>query len=312
MLQQDFYPVAARDLVLSNQVVGVPLMYEGLALLYNQNMLQAANALPPSDWQQVRELAVNLTIKNGQRIERGGIALGTAENVDHFSDILALMMLQNSADLANPASVNAQSALEFFTIFSRVDQVWDATLPPSTQAFASEQVAMIFAPSWRIHEIQSLNPNLSIGVARLPQIDGTQVSWATYWAEGVSSTSRNKEESWKFLNYLSQPEQLRAMHSDAGSVRAYGELYPRVSMASELKSNPMLSPYLDDALYSQSWYLASDTLDEGLNAGLIQYYTDAVNAMNQSGNAERALQAILPGLQQVLSRYGLGGPVVAQ
>lgn len=310
-IRKDFYPVVAEDLTDGSDVLGVPLMYEGLALLYNQNMLQAANALPPSDWQQVRELAVRLTIKNGQRIERGGIALGTAENIDHFSDILAFMMLQNSADLANPSTPNAQSALEFYTIFSRVDQVWDSTLPPSTQAFASEQVAMILAPSWRIHEIQELNPNLNIGVAPLPQIDGTQVAWASYWAEGVSSASRQKEESWKFLNYLSQAEQLRSFHSAAGSVRGYGELYPRVSMASELDSNPLLAPYLDDALYAKSWYLASDTYDEGLNDGLIQYYRDAINSMNQGGSAERALQPILPGIQQVLGRYGLA-PAAAQ
>jgi multiple sugar transport system substrate-binding protein len=312
VLQQDFYPNMSKDLVSGTQVLGVPLMYEGLALLYNRNMLQAANALPPTDWQQVRELALRLTLRNGQRIERGGIALGTTGNVDHFSDILGLMMLQNSADLSNPVSMNAQSALEFYTIFSRVDQVWDTTLPPSTQAFASEQVAMIFAPSWRIHEIQELNPNLNIGVTRLPQIDGTQVTWASYWAEGVSSTSRNKEEAWKFIAYLSQPEQLRAMHSSAGSLRGYGELYPRVSMASELRTNPLLSPYVDDALYGQSWYMSSATFDEGLNDGVIQYYADAVNAMNQSGDALRSLEAALPGIQQVLSRYGVVTPVVSQ
>lgn len=308
-MQRDFYPVMSQDLVRNNQVLGMPLMYDGLALLYNQNMLEAAAALPPSDWQQVRELALRLAIRDGQRLQRGGIALGTADNVDHFSDILGFMMLQNSADLSNPTSPNAQSALEFYTIFSRVDQVWDSTMPPSEQAFANEQVAMIFAPSWRIHDIQALNPNLNIGVARLPQIDGTQVAWATYWVEGVSAKSRQKEEAWRFLNYLSQPEQLRSFHTTAGSLRGYGELYPRVSMASELKTNPLLAPYLDDALFAQSWYLASDTFDEGLNDGLIQYYTDAVNQINQSGSAERALQSILPGIQQVLSRYGLAAPV---
>lgn len=305
-LQRDYYPVVSSDVVDGIQVLGMPLMYDGLALLYNRNMLEAANALPPSNWQQVRELALKLTIKNGARIERGGIALGTADNVDHFSDVLAFMMLQNSADLSNPVSANAQSALEFYTIFSRVDQVWDDTLPPSTQAFAAEQVAMIFAPSWRIHEIQEQNPNINIGVARLPQIDGTSLAWATYWVEGVSATSRNKEESWKFLAYLGQAEQLRKFHTSASSQRTQGELYPRVDMASELKTNPLLTPYLDDALIAQSWPLAFATYDEGLNDGLIQYYKDAVNTMNQGGSAERALQSVLPGIQQVLSRYGLG------
>lgn len=306
-LRQEFYPAVSNDLVRGTQVYGVPLMYEGLALLYNQNMFQAANALPPTDWQKVREIANQLTIRQGTRIERAGIALGTANNIENFSDILAFMMLQNAANPADPSNVNAQNALEFYTIFSRVDKVWDDTLPPSTQAFANEQVAMILAPSWRIYEIQKMNPNLAIGVTRLPQIDGTSTAWSSYWAEGVSASSRNKEESWKFLKYLSEAEQLRTLYSQAASFRGYGEMYPRVDMASELE-NPLLEPYLEDALFAKSWYLSSLTHDEGLNDQLIQYYKDAVNAMNQSGNAQRAFQGIIPGIQQVLSRFQVAVP----
>lgn len=304
-LQQEFYPVMAEELVQNNSVVGVPLMFDGLALLYNESMLEAANALPPRDWREVRELAARLAIRtsNNSGLDRGGIALGTAENVDNSSDILALMMLQNSATPGNPLSLNAQTALEFYTLFSRSDGVWNSTMPQSSVAFANEQVAMILVPSWRIHEIQKLNPNLRFGVTRLPQLSDEQITWASYWVEGVSKTSDNTEEAWKFLAWLSQPEQLRRLHSEAVKYRGFGELYPRVEMASEI-DNPLVQPYLEDALYAKSWPLASMTHDEGLNDQLIQYYTDAINQMNRSGNAESALEAVFPGIQQVLSRYG--------
>lgn len=304
-LQQEFYPVMSTELVRNNAVVGVPLMFEGMALLYNQSMLEAANALPPSDWREVRELAARLAIRtsNNSGLDRGGIALGTAENVDNSSDILALMMLQNSATPGNPMSPNAQTALEFYTLFSRMDGVWNATMPQSTVAFANEQVAMILVPSWRIHEIQKLNPNLRFGVTRLPQLSDERITWASYWVEGVSKNSKNAEESWKFLAWLSQPEQLRRLYSEAVKYRGFGELYPRVDMASEL-DDPLVQPYLEDALYAKSWPLASMTHDEGLNDQMIQYYTDAMNQMNRNGNAQSALEAVFPGIQQVLSRYG--------
>ncbi len=304
-LRQNYYPIMAKELAGGTDVLGVPLMYEGLALLYNQSMLTTANAQPPKDWEQVRTLASQLAVRNNDRLERGGIALGTTSNVDSFSDILALMLLQNSAQPGNPVSENARHALEFYTIFSRSDKVWDETMPNSTVAFANEQVAMILAPSWRIFEIQRLNPNLQFGVTALPQLGGQRLAWSSYWVEGVSKASKNTAEAWRFLAWLSQPEQLRRFQTQAASVRGFGELYPRVDMAAELSSNKLIAPYLEDALYADSWFMASYTHDEGLDDQLIQYYTDAVNETVRTGNAQQALETILPGVQQVLSRYNI-------
>lgn len=304
-MTQEYYPIMARDLVKNNQVYGAPLMYEGLALLYNETVLQAANTQPPKDWEELRQLAANLTVKSGTQIERAGIALGSAANVDNFSDILGLMMLQNSGNPGNPVSDNERHALTFFTLFTRVDKVWDDSLPSSTVAFANEKAAMAILPSWRIFDIQQMNPNLKFGVARLPQLSDETITWGTYWAEGVSKASKNPEEAWKFLAWLSQPEQLRRFHSQAASLRGFGELYPRIEMAAELKENPHIAPYLEDALSAHSWYMASMTHDEGLNDKMIQYYTDAVNQMNTRGSAEQAFQQIVPGIQQVLSQYNI-------
>jgi multiple sugar transport system substrate-binding protein len=301
-LQQSFYPIVGKTLASTGKVYGVPLMYEGLALIYNKSILEAANAQPPQDWEAVRKLASTLTIRNGSQLERSGIALGTSGNVDNFSDILATMMLQNAADPGNPSTDNAEHALSFYTIFRRVDQVWDETQPNSTVAFANEKVAMIVAPSWRIADIQKLNPNLRIGVSRLPQLPGTTTNWASFWVEGVSKQSAHAEAAWKFLAWLSQPAQIRKLISAETAVRGYGEISPRSDMAVDYQNDPLLKPYLEDAQSAQSWYMASMTHDEGLNDQMIQYYADAVNAA-QNGDSRQALTNITPGIQQILSQY---------
>src|SRR3989344_6434999 len=116
---QTFYPVAASDLTYGAGIVGIPLMYEGLALFINENIFSAAGKAPPTTWDELRTTALELTVKDEDgAIVRSGVALGRTENVDHWQEILGLMMLQNGVRLSNPTGKLAEDAITFFTIFS--------------------------------------------------------------------------------------------------------------------------------------------------------------------------------------------------
>src|SRR5258708_5689756 len=101
-----FYPVVTSDLKTRNGFVGIPLEYDGIALFYNQDIFQAYGKSAPKTWDDLRKIALDLTIKdpNGS-IKQSGVALGRTENVDYWQDIFALLMLQNGADLAKPADL---------------------------------------------------------------------------------------------------------------------------------------------------------------------------------------------------------------
>lgn len=307
-----FYPIATTQLTLNGKLIGIPLMYEGLGLYYNTDVFSVANKTVPQDWEELKNTAVDLTIKSGTQITRGGIALGTTENVEHFSDIIGLMMLQNGADPADPTSEAGQDALAFYTSFAKTLQVWDQTLPSATVAFARGDVAMMIAPSWRVHEIKSQNPQLNFAIAPVPQLPSSErVAWASYWAEGVSAQSKNKEISWKLIEYLSSEEVQKKMYSEAKKERAFGPLYSRINLASEVLTDPYVGAYFQDAPYAKNWYLNGYTHDNGLNDRSIKYYQDAVNAGNLT---ETTLNTIKQGIAQVLQQYGLvtAAPPVAQ
>lgn len=303
--QQTFYPVAAAQLQNNGQIVGVPLMYDGLELYYNKQALQAAGAQPPTTWAEVKTLATTLTIRADGGIERAGMAIGNASNVEHFSDIIGLLMLQNGADLTNPTSQAATEALEFYTNFATKDKVWDETLPSSTVAFARGDVAMMLAPSWRAHEIQASNPNLDFGIVAAPKLGAQPVAWATYWAEGVSSKSSNKDAAWQLLKFLSSADVMKQLYSAQSQTRAFGEPYSRVDLANELAGDPLVSPYLETAPAAQGWHLSSYTHDNGINDLLIRYYRDAVNAVVGGKSAEEAMATVAQGTTQVLRQYGV-------
>lgn len=305
-----FYPVATTQLRSGTNYLGIPLEVDTLSLFYNKDIFQTAGKTPPTTWDELRRTAIELTTADETgKIQTAGVALGTTNNVEHWSDILGLMMLQNEADLSNPTGPLAEDALTYYTIFNRIDQVWDQTLPNSTIAFASEKVAMYFGFSWDVFEIKNINPDLNLGVVEAPQLSGTNVAWASFWAEGVNNKSEHKEEAWEFLKYLSSKEVLIKLYQAESQLRLFGEPYSRMEMASLLEGNPMAAPFVGQAPQAQTWYLCSRTHDNGINDKMINYFKDAVNAVNANEDPDEALQTVASGVAQLLSQYGISSAV---
>lgn len=303
--QQTFYPVAVQQLQFGGQIVGVPLMYDGLGLYYNTEVLSTAGVEPPKTWVELKSLASRLTIRNGNEISRAGLAIGNASTTEHFSDIIGLLMLQNGADPKDLTTKEAQDAMVFYTNFVSKDRVWDEKLPTSTVAFARGDAAMMLAPSWRAHEVMAMNPDLKFGITTVPTLGDQKISWATYWAEGVSNKSKNQDLAWTLIKYMSSKEVMQKMYAEQAKTRAFGEIYSRIDLADSLAGDPYVAPFLADAPYAKGWYLSSYTHDNGLNDNLIKYYQDAVNALVLGKNLETTMETLSLGSQQILRQYKL-------
>lgn len=304
--QDDYYKIVTDQLVVSGQYVGLPLMYDGLVLYYNEDILATANVTPPKTWPELRSLAVKLTVNSSSGIQRGGLAIGNASNVEHFSDILATLILQNGGNFADPSSVETRDALLFYTNFVLKDKVWDEKLPSSTVAFARGDVAMMFAPSWRAHEIKALNPTLKFKTQVLPQLSTDErIAWGTYWAEGINAQSKNKQAAATFLTYLNSDEVLERFYSSASKVRAFGEPYAKVSLAEKLSTDSVVSAVLEDAPYARSWYLSSFTHDNGINDQMIGYYKTAIESLIEGEKIDVVQSTLSDGVTQVLKQYGI-------
>ena len=305
---EEYFPVAAKDLQVGTEIVGVPLMFDGLALYYNPRLFDEAGKAVPTTWEEARKTAIEMTVyDNKGKIQTAGIALGTTNNVDNFSDILGLMLLQNGANPAKPTSALVEETLRFYTIFVSADKVWNETLPASTYAFAIEKVAMILAPSWRAFQIKEINPDLVFRTAPVPQLPGTKVAWGSYWVEGVSRRSKNAKAAWKFLEYLSSDETLTKMYTTQSNDRLFGEPYAKKGLASTLENDPIVGAFVKQGETAKSWYLASRTFDNGINDRIIKYYEDALNKLLVGKSPKEALQPVAAGIAQVLSQYGVTG-----
>lgn len=301
----DYYPIVQKNFVSNGKIYALPMEIDGLALFYNEDIFKEAGATPPSDWNTLRKLAFDLTKTNVETkiIERAGVALGTTNNVEHWSDILGLLILQNSGDPGKPSQTAVQDALTFYTIISTQDKSWDASQPNSVYAFATGTVAMIIAPSWQVSEVKAINPDLHFKVAPAPVLPSANYAWASYWAEAVPLSSKNSEQAWKFIKYLSTPAVLQKMYAGASQIRALGEPYPLSSMASTLANDPLAGPFVSQGANYKSWYMADRTYDDGVNDQASKYYEDAVNAINGGSTIGSILKTLDEGITQVMAKY---------
>lgn len=306
-----YYPTAISDLRnQSKKIVGLPLDIDGLALYYNEDLFQAAGIVSaPVSWQEFSQTAAKLTVKDtAGNIRTAGAAIGTSTNVDYFSDILALMILQNAGELKNPTTQRSADALDYYTHFAKdQNRVWDETQPGSTISFASGNVAMYFGPSSKAAEIRSTNPLLRFKIAPVPQLEGGRVAWASYWAVGVSSQIKDKkrlEEAWKFAKYLGEDQTLIKIYSEESKnpSRLVGMPYPKVSLAQKLASDPYVGAYVSDAPFMRSFPVASNTFDNGLNDQIVSIYGEAIKATLGGTPATRALEKTATEIQNSFSK----------
>ncbi|MBI3379489.1 extracellular solute-binding protein [Candidatus Gottesmanbacteria bacterium] len=343
-----FFPVATDDLKQNGNIYGIPLMIDGLLLFYNEDILKANNIAVPKTWDEIQKIVVpgKLTVVENGKIVTAGIALGTAENIEHFSDILGLMFLQNGTKLEKSLfscatsstanildSTNSTSnsssttcgteTLAYYHKFAELpNNSWDETLENSIVAFAGGKVAIILAPSWEAFTIKELskNSNLNFKTAKVPQLPCDKqpcvtVNWATYWVEGVSNKSKYQKESWEFLKYLSDANTMRKLYEKQSAARSlFGEPYSRVDLAKSLSDHPYLGPLIAEAPTMKSFFLASRTNDgdNGLDTKLIDYLKNAVNSLSKGVSSETALKTADEGFKQIYTRWELSAAAATQ
>lgn len=305
--KKTFYPIHQKDLEIGDKYYGIPLMIDGLILTYNQTLFSNVGInKPPANWEDILDYLGKLTVKDTSgQIVTAAIALGTASNTDHFSDIFGLFLLQNGGSIAELDQPVAASALESYRKFAEAkDSYWDESMPSSTNAFIQEKVAMIIVPSWQIPIIKVANPDLQLKTAPVPALPGSKpLSIATYWVEGVSRYSQNQVEAWKFLKFMSEKDSQAKLFELQSKTRLFGSAYSRTDMGSLLADNEYLHAVIKQSDAYRSIPTISRTYDNGLNDEINKYIENAINQTILGVTYDQALQTAKEGTDQVLNKF---------
>lgn len=296
-----YYKVAHTDLLEKEAILGIPESVDNLVLVYNIDALAEKSLTPPENWETFRVAATRLTTKDPQGvITTSGAAIGTANNIAYFSDILGLMFVQQPETNFSLIGKDqeASSILEFYTEFVRKDQVWDTNAVSDIDAFAENKVAMIFLPARALSAIKTKNPSVRFATAPVPQLRADEEkAFASYYAWGVSKSATNTEMAWRLAYTISSKTALiRANRVRQAGGR--GSLpYPRVDMAENQARDPLMTAFITQASFLASLPMASQVQDEAVNdkvaAILAQAVTTAANAKGISQDTSEKLVAIL-------------------
>lgn len=297
--RDQFVEVTERDLVVEDEIYGLPLYVDTLALYYNKDIFNAMGITrPPSRWEEFNETVERITtIEGDDTITRAGAAIGTAKNINRSTDILSLLLMQSGVPMADPQSgqvsfsrlVNgrdvAHIALEYYTDFANPDKrvyTWNNFSFYSIDAFQQGSAAMMFNYAHQIPILRSKASRLNFGVAAMPQLNlDAPLNYANYWAATVSKFSNAPLESWKFLVYLTSLE---------GSIPYLNSTkHPtaRRDLIDKQKEDLEIGAFVKQVLTAKSWYQVDNLAIERIMAEMIEN----VNFKRQSvAEALRAAQ----------------------
>jgi ABC-type glycerol-3-phosphate transport system substrate-binding protein len=211
------------------RILALPLSVDTLGMYVNKDLLNAAGiATVPATWDTFQTAVPRLVKQDAQgNILQSAAALGTGQNVEREPDILSALMMQNGTEMSTddgsptfallPEALQgvrdeppAYQALAFYTDFANPAKsvyTWNATQPNSLEAFIQGKLAFFFGYSYQLPVIRARAPKLNLGIAPLPQIEGSPVvNYANYWTWTVSRKAKNTDIAWNLLNFLIQPD----------------------------------------------------------------------------------------------------------
>lgn len=276
-LKNQFVDAVAKDAVFAHQgekeavekekIFGMPLSIDTLVIFYNKDLLnQAGITTAATNWQEIVDHTKLLTkIDKDNNLIQSGIALGAANNIDNYFDILSVLMMQYGAQMSDDSNritfdrgiegenrVPGQQALDFYAKFAMPDwesYTWNSQQNSALESFASGRLGYYVGYHYNLEQLKKMAPNLNFDIAPLPQINsGNKVNYPSYWLESVSVNSKHQDMAWAFVQYLTSKA-----NSEKYLASAQKPAIRRELIAAQ-EDDYELAIFVEQALTAKSWY----------------------------------------------------------
>lgn len=270
-VRRDYVSAIGADAIVGNQVFGLPLSMDTLAIYYNKDLLDKAGVPePPKTWDEfLAAVKAGTKYDRDGKIIQSGVAMGAGKNIDNSFDILSALMMQNGVTMSGNGRVSfadgidkagpdhpSLQALSFYTNFARPDKEaysWNESFGNAFELFVRGQSVFYLGFAYDFNRLKSRAPEMALEVIPLPQLaPASPVNSGNFWLESVVKKSKHQNEAWDFIRFLSQP----------GTLLSYNNKVVRPSPLrahiKEQETDPRLLPFTTHLLVAKNWYNGRD------------------------------------------------------
>jgi multiple sugar transport system substrate-binding protein len=199
---------------MDGKTYGLPIAASARALYYNKALFeQAGIAEPPATWEELKAAAQKIDAL-GEDIYGFGMQGKEIETDVYFY----YAMWSHGGDIIEDdgtSGLDSQAAIDAANLYkSLVDEnlaqpgVTSMNREDVQNLFKQGKVGMMITAPFLASQIKEEAPDLQYGVAPIPAgPGGDQGTYGVTDSIIMFQNSQNKEEAWKFLDFLFQPEQ---------------------------------------------------------------------------------------------------------
>ncbi|MCR2822980.1 ABC transporter substrate-binding protein [Lederbergia panacisoli] len=234
-LINDVFDVALGFYKHEDKVYGIPResSIEAGAMLVSKEMFANAGLDYPKTWEELKDAARKLTVKNGNNIAVRGFDFISRDSVNY--QFLAMILQQggeywdgdNKVNFTSPEAVNAMTELVNLV---KEDQVTDLNLldvpgAETYMTFFKGESAMTIIGPWAIPAgAEELNvSDDKYDYVPLPSFDAANPAYfaaKSGWGEVVSSYTKHPDEAWTFVNFMAEKERSKQWNISTFTVPA--------------------------------------------------------------------------------------------
>jgi len=277
VVQDDVVVKIGKGVNVKEYIYGLPYSVDTLAMYYNKDLFNNAGIANPSMYwdKEFQQNVKKLTKQNTKgQIIQSGAALGGGTNIDRYSDILSLLMMQNGTEMMEGTRIKFQNipeilknqgynpgveAVKFYTDFANPAKEvysWNDSMDNALDMFINGKLAIMFGYSYHMPVIKSRAPKLNFSVAPMPQIEGNDksVNFANYWVETVSKKSNYPNEAWDFIQFTAKEENVKNYLNRAKKPTALRALVDKQ------KEDFDIGVFVEQVLTAKSWYQGKDAV----------------------------------------------------
>ncbi|MEX1028775.1 MAG: ABC transporter substrate-binding protein [Paenibacillaceae bacterium] len=243
----DFYEQALKELSSDGKLYGLPLTVDARALFYNKTILAEKGLNPPTTWDELADVAKQLTVWEGDKLVRSGFSLADVGLFNMTLQQAGGQMLNEDGTKPSFNSPEGLKVLEFWNKLMNVDKVYklgfEAGLGEGTDAFVTGKVAMIYTGPWMLSNYMKYGKDLDFGVVAPPSgPTGGKGSVMGGFGLVIAEASKNKEAAWEFEKWwLANADNAllwaKTSNNIPGNLKAIADPF--------FQDNPLYKPFME-------------------------------------------------------------------